>query len=1009
MTSGAAGGGRPVPVVTVGLALRLAILAAFAAFAAFAAVATPAGAVESERLYLSGRGPADAVPWAFQVSAGRRAGEWGTLPVPSQWELHGFGTYRYGMDDPGADESGRYRVRFAAPASWSGRRISLVFEGVMTDCTATLNGAPLLPVHRGGFTRFRYDVTTLLRPGAGNLLEVDVDERSADGSVERAERSADYWLFGGIYRPVYLEATPLPAIDRVRIDARHDGRLEAVVNVAAESATTAATLDLRGEVRDRASGAVVHRFAAPIEEGAARISERVDGIRPWSAEEPRLYELRLVLAHAGGDAAAEPARAIHQRSEVFGFRTFAVAPGAGLVVNGRRVLLKGVDRHSFWPTTGRALDPAVNRRDAELLKALNANAVRTSHYPPDPEFLRACDELGLYVVDELPGWHDAYADAVGRDLVREMVERDHNHPSVVAWANGNEGGWNLELDGELARHDLQLRPVLHPGDVHGGVDAAHYPSWDELRARLDPAALRNRWRRFVLGPLPIVLPTEALHGLYDGGLGAGLEDYWELMRASPIAGGLFLWTFVDEGVVRGDRGGAIDTFANYGADGVVGPFREQEASFWAVRATWSPIAVVESEVERTADGGARLTIENRYDLTSLERARLLWEWLRLPGPGGGSEQPLARGSMAAPALEPGARAAVTLAGPPAAAAGADAAPSSPLEPDALRLRALDREGREVSAWVLPVRGGALDRAPATAPSPRAAALGEAPPTAEDSIGAREAGAALADASTLATSEPVLLAAGDAAAEIDPRRGRLLALRAGSRRVVFHDGPRAAGEAAQRLVAGRRFRDGDDDGVELRWEGALEEARFTLERSGWLRVDYVLRVDRPSALAGVVFGLDEGTVRGMRWLGLGPYRVWGNRRQGGLLGLWETERNDTATGVDWRYPEFAGFYAGVHWATLAMEGGALTVALEDPTLHLGVLRPRFAEGLAPDGRELARHTRVATHDGSLAILHAIPGIGTKFHTAEELGPQGRERLAPGRYRGRFRLRVESEGR
>ncbi|HVR28254.1 MAG TPA: glycoside hydrolase family 2 TIM barrel-domain containing protein [Thermoanaerobaculia bacterium] len=969
-----AGGARRRAIARLGLA-RWCTVAAIGGLASPAPA--PALAIESERLYLSGQGPADAVPWQFQVSSGRRAGEWSTIAVPSQWELQGFGTYRYGLDDPGADEEGRYRVRFTPPASWAERRIVLVFEGCMTDCAPALNGRPLDPVHRGGFTRFSYDVTAPIRLGVENLLEVHVLERSEDRSVERAERRADYWLFGGIYRPVYLEAIPLPGIDRVRIDARHDGRLTVAVDVVGAEGPAQATL--HGEVRERPSGALVHRFTAG---GGDRIliSERIDGIRAWSAEEPWLYELRLTLESeptvgAGiatgadgeearrGPGAGEPG---HQRTEVFGFRTFAVVPGKGLLVNGRRVLLKGINRHSFWPTTGRALDAAINRRDAELIRAMNANAVRTSHYPPDPELLRACDEIGLYVIDELPGWHDAYRSAVGRRLVREMVDRDHNHPSVVAWANGNEGGWNPDLDGEFARHDLQARPVLHPGDLFGGVDASHYPSWDDLRASLDPVSWRNRWRR-LWGPLPVVLPTEALHGLYDGGLGAGLEDYWALVRASPLAGGLFLWTFVDEGVVRGDRDGALDTFANYGPDGIVGPFREQEGSFWAVRDTWSPIAILERELELAGRSEARLTVENRYDLADLEGARLGWEWLRFPEPGGHSERVLERGSTELPPIAPRQRGTIAL---PAAVS------ASP--PDALRLRALDRSGREVSAYVLALRDG------------REAQESEA------------AGPAAA----MTSGGQLVLTAGETSVELDAARGRLLALAHGATRFVFDGGPRAVGEREPRLLEARPRRGDGGAGVEFRYAGALAEVGFTLERSGWLRVDYTLVVDQPTALQGLVLDVPEDGVSRLRWLGQGPFRVWGNRRQGGWLGVWDVERNDTVTGVEWGYPELGGFYAGVRWATLEADAGDLTLALEDPSLHLGVLEPRFAEGKGPDGIDLARHARTAVPGGGLAVLHAVPGIGTKFHTAEETGPQGRVRLAPGRYQGRFRMRLET---
>jgi hypothetical protein len=1056
------------------------------------AAAARGGAEETERLYLSGRGPADAVRWDFQVSGGRRAGAWSSLPVPSHWELHGFGTYRYGMDDPGRDEEGRYRRSFVAPRRWAEKRTLLVFDGCMTDCAASLNGVALAPAHQGGFTRFHYDVTGLLRLGAPNTLEVHVRERSANRSVERAEREADYWIFGGIYRPVWIEATPLEAIERVRVAAGLDGRLRVEVDVAlppGEAARAAidrnragadergAAIDparsggseaprrplvLRGEVVERRSRRLVDRFSTPVVGSTATIVRSVTRVRPWSAEDPFLYELILTLtagastrsgaagAGAGRDPSAEGAADGHRRREVFGFRTFAVEPGRGLFLNGRRVLLKGVNRHSFWPTSGRALDDATNRRDVELLKALNANAVRTSHYPPDEAFLRACDELGLYVVDELPGWHDAYDGEVGPRIAREMVGRDHNHPSIVAWANGNEGGWSAAVDRELALLDLERRPVLHPDGSFGGVDAVHYPTFEELRARLDPRAWRHRLRGFFGAPR-VVLPTEALHGLYDGGLGAGLDDHWTLIRESPLAGGLFLWSFADEGVVRGDRGGAVDTFANYGADGIVGPFRQKEGSFWAVRAIWSPVVLVENAVEVGDSGGAGtpLTLENRYDLIDLEGARIAWEWLALPGPGGRAERVVERGSTWTPAIRAGERGEITLpavadvaAAARSAARGGDAARGAAATPppDALRVRVLDRAGREVLGTVLPVR-----RTGAASSAASGGAAREVGPARGRAGGERVDG----------QERPLVLEAGDSAVEIDPRRGALLAIRRGARRIAFARGPvgvrdgepggterrdeggvgaaadlrdraeerRREAEApssdAPRVVDVRRSRGDTAAGgsVLVRYEGPLEEARFTLQRDGWLRIEYALRVDAPAALAGVVFAADEIAVRGMRWLGEGPFRVWGNRRLGGRLGLWRNEAPIVPRGggsrgegaldaVDWRYPELAGFYAGVRWATLETTGGELTIALDDPARFLSVLDPRFPAGIAPDGRALTRHARVDTPGGDFGVLHVIPGIGNKFHSAEEVGPQGRVRLAPGRYEGRLALRIEA---
>jgi beta-galactosidase/beta-glucuronidase len=179
-------------------------------------------------VYLSGTDAANTVDWEFFCTDGRNSGVWSTIPVPSNWELQGFGTYNYGHDWRNESiklgkETGMYRHAFDIPAEWRGQVVHIVFEGSMTDTRVKVNGRSAGPVHQGAFYRFSYDITRLLRYGRTNLLEVEVDKHSADASVNRAERQADYWIFGGIYRPVFLEVLPKTHIARTAIDARADG------------------------------------------------------------------------------------------------------------------------------------------------------------------------------------------------------------------------------------------------------------------------------------------------------------------------------------------------------------------------------------------------------------------------------------------------------------------------------------------------------------------------------------------------------------------------------------------------------------------------------------------------------------------------------------------------------------------------------------------------------------------------------------------------------------------
>ena len=199
------------------------------------------------------------------------------------------------------------------------------------------------------------------------------------------------------------------------------------------------------------------------------------------------------------------------------------------------------------------------------------NAVRMSHYPPDKHFLEVCDSLGMYVIDELCAWqYPPYDTEVGTILVGEMLKRDLNRPSIIFWANGNEGGFNFDLDPLFPQYDPQKRAVLHPWALSGNINTVHYIKYN--------SGIGNMFHG-----RDIFMPTEILHGLYDGGHGAGLDDYWNLMLSNPLSAGMFLWDFTDQAVVREDKNGFYDTDKDHGADGIVGPYREKEGSFFTIK------------------------------------------------------------------------------------------------------------------------------------------------------------------------------------------------------------------------------------------------------------------------------------------------------------------------------------------------------------------------------------------------------------------------------------------
>ena len=232
---------------------------------------------------------------------------------------------------------------------------------------------------------------------------------------------------------------------------------------------------VEAQILDADGHAVGAPFSQPFtaDRPSVRLQTRLPSPRLWTAETPNLYKVEVRLKHG--------ATTLHVVRQPFGFRTIEMRPGDGIYVNGKRVLLKGSNRHTFWPDSGRCTSDKISRMDIALMKDMNMNAVRMSHYPPDQHFLDDCDALGLYVLDELGGWQHPYATDTGHRLVQEMVVRDVNHPSILFWDNANEGGWNTALDDDFARWDPQGRHVIHPGGgTFRDVNDTHYPNYARL-------------------------------------------------------------------------------------------------------------------------------------------------------------------------------------------------------------------------------------------------------------------------------------------------------------------------------------------------------------------------------------------------------------------------------------------------------------------------------------------------------------------------------------------------
>jgi hypothetical protein len=569
------------------------------------------------------------------------------------------------------------------------------------------------------------------------------------------------------------------------------------------------------------------------------------------------------------------------------------------------------------------------------------NAVRMSHYPPDAQFLDLCDELGLYVLDEIAGWHNHYDNEVGPKLVKEMVVRDVNHPSILFWDNGNEGGFNTNLDQLYPEFDPQHRRVLHPWMAFGGVNTAHYLQYDQAiqAAAGVPIYYHSNGKTFAATndtAKYVYMPTEFMHGLFDGGAGAGLDDYWRMMTAGKYLGGGFIWTLVDEGVKRPDTG-LIDVAGNQAPDGIVGPYRQREGSFYAIKEIWSPIQI-------SRESGGKFKLENHFSFIGANECRFNWELRKFSSPAEtGSFKVLVSGKIPAPDIAPGRTGLFKFTPPPAPGA------------DALALRVNDPGGRELWTWVWPLKAEA------------AAGLGHE--------------AAEHHALPTETNGVISVQAGELTATFSKVTGRLTGVQRGEQIFSLTNGPRlAVGSATLREI--HFTDDGPDAVVSARFDGDLKSMDWRVNGNGWIQCAYTYAAHGTNDFLGVTFDYPEKLVTHKRWLGDGPFRVWKNRLKGVTLGVWENDYNNTLTGFrDWIYPEFKGFFAKWRWLQLDTKEGQITVINDSGVPFLQVLTPEFPAA------KLVGQAFAPVPPCGLGFLDAIPPIGSKFKEARFSGPQG----------------------
>jgi len=550
---------------------------------------------------------------------------WETLAVPSCWQMTGVPdrprlgapaytntVYPFPVDPPRVPDTnptGEYRRAFTLPGDWPATgRTFLRFEGVDSCFAVWLNGTRLGD-GKGSRLPTEFDATDHLREGE-NLLAVRVHQWSAGSYLE----DQDMWWLSGIFRSVGVLHRPEGGVPDLFAHADYDHR------------TGLGTLRVEADAEGRVS---VPELGIDIPLGeSATIA-----VEPWTAETPRLYEAVVATA----------SERVRLR---LGFRTVAVEDGL-LKVNGRPILLRGVNRHEWDPDHGRTLSVETMRRDIELMKRHNINAVRTSHYPPDRRFLDLCDELGMWVVDECdlethgfihvgwrgnpsdePQWREAYL-----DRMRRMVERDKNHASVIMWSLGNEShtGANLEAMSAWVKERDPGRPVHYEGDWDSGyVDVysrmyADHAETDRIGQGAedptgDPALDEHR------RGLPFIL-CEYAHAMGNGP--GGLSEYQRLFEQHPRCQGGFVWEWIDHGIRQRTEdgrehfayGGDFDEplhDANFVTDGLLFPDRTPSPGLIEYKKVVEPVAIT---IEPDA---ATVGVSSAYDFT--DTAHLRFEW-----------------------------------------------------------------------------------------------------------------------------------------------------------------------------------------------------------------------------------------------------------------------------------------------------------------------------------------------------------------------------------------------
>lgn len=878
--------------------------------------------------------------WNFRYIAGLDAGPderfaapdfdasaWKPIVVPGHWELQGFAEPHYAEGlQPGL---GLYRRTFRTEKGWRGRRVFLRFEGVLYGFTAYVNGKPVGD-WASGFNPATFDITDALAPaGAENLLAVRVTTRSKGWDFD----TMDCWSISGIYRDVTVFALPATHLEDLttRTTLQPDG--SARLDVAVIASTPGA---LAGRLRapdGREAGTFTCALGA---DGRAATAITVAHPELWTAESPALYRLELELRSGG--------KTVQRHATRVGLRQVTIED-AVLKLNGTPIKLRGVDHHEIWPD-GRVSTGPNTRRDLELMRAANINFLRTSHYPPHPRLLDLCDELGIYVLDEVPFifgrqhlTDPSYQDTL-LTRARATVLRDKNHASVLFWSIGNENPIN-ELGNNTGRYVKELdpsRPVMFP--TIGSYFATNHEKMSDVQdiyAEHYPPLQRAHEHALILRR-PILF-TEYAHQRGLARAGTAVQDLWAEFYAQPRIAGGAIWMFQDQGLLRTaadpasvpdadlkvwlDEHRYYDTQGFFAMDGIVYSDRTPQLDYWLVRKVYSPVQIA-ADTLAVHPGAQTLSVavENRHDFRPLAGFRLAWSLRRnrtelQHGVAALSASPKQTETIAIPAKLP-------------AAPGRDIF--------TLELRCTDEHGRQLYERTLRLDTG-------TAPATRREAVLAALPTADTTL----------DVSATA----IVVGRTDYRLRLDRTNGRLSLTRPDGTVLVSDFGPHTGRHPTINDIgkdranepklwrgslldaptdlrtAARRL----PEGVELTVDGTYarpdhpEESvrggyRLLVAASGAIEVSYrytPVCATGEMLEAGFALALPAAQSE-LRWIGQGPYASYPGKERQDEYGVFHLNRDDLHFPGNRREVEFAALVAPGGPGVL-LAGDGMTVDLE----------------------------------------------------------------------------------